>query len=53
MSTYAWAIRPSAPSSHRGGLDTVLGVLHDLAEILAFSYRLRTTGKGPGRSTAH
>ena len=47
MSTYAWAIRPHGPVSRGGGeghagLRTLLGVLRDLGEILAFSYRLRT-----------
>jgi len=49
MSAYAWAIRPNGLVSHRGhrgqgGLHTLLQVLRDVWEIVAFSYRLRTSG---------
>ena len=55
MSTYAWAIRPNGLVAHRGrgghgGLHTLLQVLLDVCEIVAFSYRLRTAGNG-GRGT--
>jgi hypothetical protein len=57
MSTYAGALRPSLPISSNsrpghGGLHTALDVLLDVCEIVAFSYRLRTAGAGPGRSAA-
>jgi hypothetical protein len=49
MSAYAWAVRPNGLVSHRGhrghgGLHTLLQVLMDVCEIVAFSYRLRTAG---------
>ena len=50
MSTHAMAVRPKGLVSRRGrghgGLRTLLQVLRDLCEIVAFSYRLRTAGRG-------
>jgi hypothetical protein len=47
MSTLDWTLQPNGRISHRGhrehgGLHTVLSILAELGEILAFSYRLRT-----------
>lgn len=57
MSTYALAFGPGRRVARgvrgvrggRGGLHTLLQVLRDLGEIVAFSYRLRTAGNGVGR----
>ena len=49
MSAHAWALRPDGLVSPRGrgrhgALHTLLQVLLDVCEIVAFSYRLRTAG---------